>query len=261
MITGLAHPQLFLNVLHKYVLTWPNWNFSVAAAVVVNCLYFIPQTPSRSWRDRRRITLTSPSRSRTAAWPIRLPALCGSSLPTLVFSWWVLSSTLKRSCSDSSRPFSLSSTITSSTQASVTYHQATQSAWGHPAAMSGRSGGHPVSWPIRLSARGSPGSCFFRRCTSASRSSIPLTTYRWAASADGPCSKCSTVLTARYKCPPLKWVDRSELMNVSSGITDPKVISFTGLNPVKALHGLLPQRDAGLLGEHGWDWHPLEGVC
>lgn len=121
--------------------------------------------------------------------------------------------------------------------------------------------GRPASWLIRSLALGSPGSFFFRHCTSASRSSIPQTTYSWAASADGHCSKCITVLTARYKCMSLKWVHRSELMKVFSSITDPEIICFAGLNPVKALHGLLPQRDAGLLGEHGRDWHPLEGVC
>lgn len=31
------------------------------------------------------------------------------------------------------------------------------------------------------------------------------------------------------------------------------LICFTGLHPVQALHGLLPQRDAGLFGEHGRD--------
>lgn len=50
-------------------------------------------------------------------------------------------------------------------------------------------------------------------------------------------------------------------MKVFSSITDPEVICSAGLNPVQALHGLLPQRDAGLFGEHGRDRHPLERVC
>lgn len=227
----------------------------------LSLLLSIHQTPLRSWWSRRRIIQMLSSRSRIATWLIRPLALCGSSLLISASSWWGLSSTSMTWCSDSSTPSSRLSTIASSIQASATFHQATQSVWGHPAVMWGRLVGHPASWLIRSLALGSPGSSSFRHCISALRSSIPQTTCRWAANADGPCSKCTTVLTARYKCMSLKWAYRSELMKVFSCITDPKVICFAGLNPVKAMHGLLPQCDAGLFGEHGRDWHPLEGVC
>ena len=56
-------------------------------------------------------------------------------------------------------------------------------------------------------------------------------------------------------------INRNQLKWFPASLIPKVILFFAGLNPVQALHGLLPQRDAGLLGEHGGDWRPLEGVC
>ena len=189
------------------------------------CLSFsrcVPQRPLSSWWGTPRITPTPSFRGYTAAWPIRPRARCENSSPTSVCSCWGLSSAWMSWCRGSSTLSSRSSTITSSTQVLVKCHQATPSAWGHRDATWGRSVWRPASWRIRSLAPGSPGSSSFRRCTSASRSSTPQTTCSWAASADGPCWRCTTVLTARYGCSSLGWV----YLKVFPRITDPNVIMF-----------------------------------
>ena len=154
------------------------------------------------------------SRRRTAAWLIRLLARCGNSSQTSVSSCWGLSSALMTWCIDSLTHSSHWSTITSSTLASATYHRATLSAWGRPGGMWDRLPWRPASWLIKSLALGCLGNFWFRHCTWALRSLIQQTTYSWAASADGPCSRCTTVLTARYGCRSLKpstliWIDVS----------------------------------------------------
>lgn len=73
--------------------------------------------------------------------------------------------------------------------------------------------------------------------------------------------ECKRALLKMHYCPFCQVEMKSGL--ISSTSVNATFFSFLseGFNPVEALHGLLPERDAGLSGEHGGDRHPLEGVC